>query len=146
MANVGDELQGYDARLKINGVLFNAKTVKPHVKRTAQRADVLSTGAYEVNRANKIGFSLSVGAFRYSSLNPHAAPFSIMRDEYVELRYWPNKDDVADLNACFYCAEFLITDYSEDTNAESGLQTIDIQGISSGSVFLPGPYAAFPGT
>lgn len=137
--NQGFENQGYDAELQINGIVFDAKTVKPKLKRTPARADTTGTGAFEQNRANKVAFSLSVSAFRYSSMTPHAAPFNIGIDEYVTIAYWPNKADSGDFSLAWFSEHFLITDYSEDTNAESGLQTIDIEGISSGRFAMPGP-------
>jgi hypothetical protein len=137
--NQGFELQGYDGRLEINGVAFDAKTVKPKLKRTPARSDTTGDGAFECNRANKVSFSLSVSAFRYSSMNPHAAPFTIGVNEFVYVYYWPNRNDAGDPTKAWFCPFFMITDYSEDINAESGLQTIDIEGISSGKFSMPGP-------
>lgn len=137
---MSNELRGWQPKLKINGTLFDVKSGEPTNVRGTAPGDTVGTGRWKYPVVDKESFEFSFTAIRYTNLNPHAAPYFLAgtSNDTVSLIYWPNEDDIADSTKAWRSATFLIEKYSESFNADQGLLTISVSGVSQGRAYRPG--------
>jgi hypothetical protein len=138
-------IQGYTPQIKLGGTQWELKSGEPKLHIATVRGDTTFVGFDEVNHPNKRGFSFSFEAFRYSDLNPHGSPANIGLSTgtwKTALIYYPTGDTSTDSTAwrsgTVTGSAFVVEEYSESFNAESGLVTCRVSGKSSGQIKMPG--------